>query len=98
MKVFERLDAALALVPEEAALFESVARLAREKIAPRAQALDQSGDFPQENVAAINALGLSAMFVPEAYGGAPMSYTAYLACVREISKACASTGIVWATN
>ena len=38
------------------------------------------------------------MFVPEAYGGAGMSYAAYLACVREISAACASTGIVWATN
>ena len=42
--------------------------------------------------------GLNAMFVPEAYGGAPMSYAAYLECVREISKACASTGVIWATN
>ena len=25
-------------------------------------------------------------------------YAAYLACVREISEACASTGIIWATN
>ncbi len=38
------------------------------------------------------------MFIPEAYGGATMSYTAYLACVREISQACAATGIVWATD
>jgi acyl-CoA dehydrogenase len=38
------------------------------------------------------------MFIPEAYGGAPLSYAAYLECVREISKACASTGVVWATN
>src|SRR5262249_52976864 len=43
-------------------------------------------------------LGLNAMFVPEAYGGAGLSYPAYIACVREISKACASTGIIWATN
>jgi alkylation response protein AidB-like acyl-CoA dehydrogenase len=43
-------------------------------------------------------LGLNSMFVPEAYGGAGLSYAAYLACVREISKACASTGIIWATN
>ena len=42
--------------------------------------------------------GLNAMFVPEAYGGAGLSYLAYLACVREISAACASTGIIWATN
>ena len=47
---------------------------------------------------AINELGLNAMFIPEAYGGAQMSYVSYLECVRELSKACASTGIVWATN
>ena len=38
------------------------------------------------------------MFVPEAYGGTPHSYTAFLKCVREISKACASTGLIWATT
>src|SRR3546814_19790877 len=38
------------------------------------------------------------MFIPEAYGGAGLSYLCYLACVREISAACASTGIIWATN
>src|SRR3989440_7668679 len=65
---------------------------------PRAADYDRSGEFPWENVRAINALGLNAMFVPEAYGGAGVSYSAYLACVREISKACASTGIIWATN
>ena len=46
----------------------------------------------------INALGLNAMFIPEKYGGAGMSYRVYLASVREISKACASTGVIWATN
>jgi acyl-CoA dehydrogenase len=38
------------------------------------------------------------MFIPETYGGAALSYCVYLACVREISKACASTGVIWATN
>ena len=42
--------------------------------------------------------GLNAMFVPEAYGGAQLSYACYLACVREIAQACASTGIIWATT
>src|SRR5687768_16762309 len=79
-------------------LIESVRALARDTIAPKAAEYDRSGDFPRENVEAINALGLNAMFVPEEYGGAPLSYAAYLECVREISKACASTGIVWATN
>ncbi|HEX3209263.1 MAG TPA: acyl-CoA dehydrogenase family protein, partial [Geminicoccaceae bacterium] len=50
------------------------------------------------NVRSINELGLNAMFVPEAYGGQPISYCAYLACVRELTKACAATGSVWSTN
>ena len=98
MKVFERLDATLKLPEDEAMLVESVRKLAREKIAPRAAEYDRSGDFPHANVEAINALGLNAMFIPEAYGGAEMSYAAYLECVREISAACASTGVIWATN
>ncbi|MGH6618172.1 MAG: acyl-CoA dehydrogenase family protein, partial [Alphaproteobacteria bacterium] len=53
---------------------------------------------PWDNVKDINALGLNAMFIPEAYGGAALSYLVYLASVREISKACASTGVIWATN
>ena len=97
--VLERLDAALVLSDEERMLLESVrdARARADRAARRALR-------PHRRVSrgttshAINALGLNAMFVPEAYGGAPLSYTAYLACVREISKACASTGVIWATN
>jgi alkylation response protein AidB-like acyl-CoA dehydrogenase len=98
MRLFERLDAGLALSEEERMLVESVKTLAREQIAPRAQAYDRSAEFPWDNVKAINSLGLNAMFIPEAYGGAPLSYAAYLACVRELSAACASTGVIWATN
>jgi acyl-CoA dehydrogenase len=98
MKVFERMDSSVAFSNEERMLIDAVRTLARDQIAPRAAAYDRSGDFPWDNVKAINALGLNAMFVPEAYGGAQMSYAAYLECVREISKACASTGVIWATN
>src|SRR5690349_16313815 len=98
MKVFERLDAMPALSAEESQLLDSVKSLCRDRIGPRAEHYDRRAEFPWDNVRAINALGLNAMFVPEAYGGAGLSYAAYLACVREISRACASTGIIWATN
>ncbi len=98
MKVFERLDHSVAFSNEERMLIDAVRALARDEIAPRAAAYDRSGEFPWDNVKSINALGLNAMFVPEAYGGAQLSYAAYLECVREISKACASTGVIWATN
>src|ERR1700675_1131638 len=98
MTLFSRLDAMPALTPEERQLLHSVRALARDEIASRAAQYDRTAEFPWDNNRAINALGLNAMFVPEAYGGAGMSYAPYPACVREISKACASTGIIWATN
>ena len=79
-------------------LLDSVMEVCKTQIAPRAADYDRSGAFPWENVRAINELGLNAMFVPDQYGGAQLSFLSYLACVREISKACASTGIIWATN
>jgi len=96
--VFDRLDAALELPEHEAAVLASVRRLATEVIAPRAADYDRREAYPAENIAAINELGLNAMFVAEEYGGIGLSYSVYLACVRELSKACASTGIIWATT
>jgi alkylation response protein AidB-like acyl-CoA dehydrogenase len=98
VNIFERLDADISLSEDEEQLLDSVRSLARDELAKRAQHYDKSGEFPWENIKAINNLGLNAMFIPEQYGGAQLSYTAYLECVREITKACASTGIIWATN
>jgi acyl-CoA dehydrogenase len=98
MSVLERLDEGVRFTLEESMLLEGVRALAANEIAPRAEQYDRSGAFPWDNVAAINALGLNAMFVPEAYGGAPLSYCAYLAAVRALSEACAATGIICATN
>jgi alkylation response protein AidB-like acyl-CoA dehydrogenase len=96
--LLERLDLPPGLAEEEAMLVQTVRQLAIDVIAPRAAHHDRSAEFPWDNVRAINELGLNAMFVPEAYGGQPVSYCAYLACVRELTKACAATGAVWSTN
>ena len=98
MNVLERLDQGIKLAPEERQLVESVRALARNEIEPRAEGYDRTGEFPWDNIRALNRLGMNGMFIAEEYGGAQMSYTAYLECLREISKACASTGGIWATN
>jgi alkylation response protein AidB-like acyl-CoA dehydrogenase len=98
VNIFERLDANIDFSDDENQLLDSVRALARNELKVRAEHYDKTGEFPWENVKAINNLGLNAMFIPEEYGGAKLSYTAYLECVREITKACASTGIIWATN
>ena len=98
MNLIDRLDADQSWNDEERMLLDAVRQLAAREIAPRAAHYDRTATFPWDNVHAINALGLNTMFIPEAYGGSPLSYRVYLACVREISEACASTGIIWATN
>lgn len=96
--VLERLAASVPLNDDERMVLDAVRDVVADVIAPNAAQVDEEGRFPEESMAAINALGLNAMFVPEAYGGAPLSFTAYLACLELISGACASTGITWATN
>ncbi|HXQ14651.1 MAG TPA: acyl-CoA dehydrogenase family protein [Caulobacteraceae bacterium] len=96
--VFDRLEQRRNWNEEELLVLTQVRRLANEAIAPRAAGLDRAGAFPWDNVRAINELGLNALFVPAAYGGAPMRYRLYLAAVQAIAAACASTAIVYATT
>jgi len=86
MNVLERIDSTINLSNDERMIFDSVTSLAREKIAPRAAEYDRTSAFPWENVKAINELGLNAMFIPEEYGGAKLSFTCYAACVREKAR------------
>jgi len=98
MKVFEALEQGRRWTEDERLLLDQVDRLAAEIIAPNAAEVDQTAAFPWANIRAINDLGLNAIFIPEAFGGAPMSFKLYLAVVRRIAEACASTGIIYATN
>ena len=98
MKVLARLKTPTGLTEAERQVLDSVRAIAREKMAPRAAGFDRDATFPWPNIEDINGLGLNAMFVPEAYGGTPLSYTTYLASVLEIATACPATAIIWATN
>jgi alkylation response protein AidB-like acyl-CoA dehydrogenase len=43
-------------------------------------------------------LGLLGMFVPEAWGGAGMSYLSYVVAIEELSRVCASHGVIASVN
>ena len=98
MKIFEQLERRRAWSEEETLILQAVRRLSNEVLAPAAAEHDRSGTFPWISIEAINALGLNGLFVPEAYGGAPVRYRLYLSVVEAISEACASTGIIYATT
>jgi acyl-CoA dehydrogenase len=98
LNLFERMASRRKFAEEETRLLEQVQALCRDRIAARAEEVDRTGEFPWRNVEDINELGLNKMFIPEVYGGEPLSYGCYLACVQHISEACAATGVIWATN
>jgi len=98
MRLFEKVLSSRDWNDEERMVLESVQRVVDDVIAPNASRVDSTGEFPWENVEALNALGLNAIFVPEAHGGLGMSYRLYLEVVSLVSEACASTGIIYATN
>src|SRR4051794_2911233 len=98
MLVFEQLERNRTWDESESLIIAQVDRLCAEVIAPNAAQIDATGEFPWKNVEAINALGLNTIFIPEQFGGTGMSFRLYLAVVRRIAEACASTGIIYATN
>jgi alkylation response protein AidB-like acyl-CoA dehydrogenase len=98
MQLYEKVLRARNWNDDERAILDQVQRMTDDVIAPNAERVDASAEFPWKNVEAINALGLNAVFVPEAFGGVEMSYKLYLEIVSIISEACASTGIIYATN
>ena len=98
MNLIERLENRRERSEEERLVLDQVARLADESIAPRAAHHDRTAEFPADNMAAINELGLNAIFVPDAYEGALLPFGTYLECVKLLTRACASTGIIYATT
>ncbi|MGD2140324.1 MAG: acyl-CoA dehydrogenase family protein [Burkholderiales bacterium] len=98
MKLFEQLDNRRDWPHEERIVLDQVRRVADEIIASNAAQFDERSEYPAKSVEALMALGLNGIFVPAEYGGTPMSYALYLECVKIIAAACASTGVIYATN
>lgn len=98
MKLFEKVLAARNWNDEERQILDQVQRMVNEVVAANAADIDRTSEFPWKNVEVINALGLNTIFIPEEFGGMPMAFKLYLEIVSIIAEACASTGIIYATN
>jgi len=77
---------------------EMVRDFAESEIRPIAAKLDETHEFPAENTKKMAELGLLGMFVPEQWGGAGMSYLAYVVAIEELSRVCASHGVIASVN
>ena len=67
---------------------------AENEVKPLAAEIDKEERFPQETVAKMAEMNLLGIPFPEECGGAGMDNLSYAQCVEELSKVCASTGVI----
>ncbi len=84
---------------EEHRLIAASAReFAARSLAPQAQERDRTGRYPLEHFGELAELGLLAMKVPVADGGAGADNVGYALAMEAIAEACASTAVVLASS
>jgi isovaleryl-CoA dehydrogenase len=76
----------------------TVASFAQAEIAPRAEAIDRTNEFPRDLWPRLGALGLHGITVEEEYGGAGLGYTEHVIAMEEISRASASVGLSYGAH
>jgi butyryl-CoA dehydrogenase len=86
------------LTEEAQSVREMVRDFAESEIRPIAAAIDESHEFPAETTKKMAELGLLGMFVPEQWGGAGMTYLSYVVAIEELSRVCASHGVIASVN
>ena len=87
-----------ALTEEQQMVREMAARFAEAEIRPKAAELDETHSHPADIVKQLGELKMLGIAVPEEYGGGGMDYVSYVLALIEISKACASTGVIMSVN
>lgn len=66
---------------------------AQQHIKPHVMEWDESQEFPVHIFKELGKLGMMGVLVPEAYGGAGLSYFEYKAVIEEVAKVCGSIGL-----
>jgi isovaleryl-CoA dehydrogenase len=80
------------------ALRDAVRDFSQAEIAPRAEEIDRSDQFPMDLWRKMGDLGVLGITVPEADGGAGMGYLAHMVAMEEISRASASVGLSYGAH
>jgi len=80
------------------ALRDAVRDFSQAEIAPRAEEIDRSDQFPMDLWRKMGGLGVLGITVPEADGGAGMGYLAHMVAMEEISRASASVGLSYGAH
>ncbi len=77
---------------------ETVRQFSSQEIAPRAEDIDQTDEFPRDLWPKIGELGLLGITVSEEYGGAGLGYLAHTVTMEEISRGSPSVGLSYGAH
>jgi alkylation response protein AidB-like acyl-CoA dehydrogenase len=84
----------LDLNEEQKLLQRTVREFAETEVKPLAREIDETCEFPHETFRKAAELGLTAVAIPESEGGAGFDHISYSIVIEEISRVCASTGVI----
>jgi alkylation response protein AidB-like acyl-CoA dehydrogenase len=86
------------LTDEQREIRDLVRNLARERIAPRAAEIDKSAEFPWDVVELFREHELLGLPYDEVYGGTGTGALMLLVAIEEVSKVCATSGLILAVQ
>ncbi|HEY3070066.1 MAG TPA: acyl-CoA dehydrogenase family protein [Gaiellaceae bacterium] len=86
------------LTDEQREIRDLIRALARERIAPRAAEIDEAAEFPWDMVELFREHELFGLPFEARYGGTGTGALMVLVAVEEVSRACATTGLVLAVQ
>jgi butyryl-CoA dehydrogenase len=88
----------LQLTDEQQMARKVAAEFAKHEVLPRAAEIDREHRHPKELVARMAELGFLGIAIGEQYGGSGLDTVAYALVLEEVSRACASTGVIMSVN
>jgi butyryl-CoA dehydrogenase len=83
----------LTLTPEQESFKADIERFARDVVAPRAAAIDESGEFPSDLVREAAVRGLLGVTIPKEWDGAGLDYVSYAIAIEAVAKASATLAV-----
>ena len=82
------------LTDDQKMIRDLISDFSENEIKPQASENERNSRFPSELIKKLSELGFMGHCVPTEYGGSGLDYLSYIISIEEISKACASTGII----
>lgn len=86
------------VIEDEQTLIEAIRELAQERVKPRAAEIDRTGEYPWDMKELLAQQDILAMPFPVEYGGIGASELAVVMAIEELSRCCATTGLILAVQ